>query len=487
MSGSAHRRHALAIMLALCFCSAQAGGIDPFLTHDKVARTASGSMLDDEDDADPCAFATLGKPLTLSEAVERALCHNPQTRAAWAGAKVQTAQVGVAKSAYLPAVAGVLAYSKQKNVTRYGEESPYSVFNNLPDSKPNLRSGSLKMSQVLTDFGQRSANLDQAVALLDAANASHDAALQTAFVNAAQAYFDTQTAQAVLEASREAERSAQESFNGAEAKYKAGIGGLTDQLQAQVAYSKASLERVAAEGDLKNAQGTLATAMGLSANTALFLPRRQDGLPDTSFVKSADELIEDAKQNHPALLAAQAELKAARAKVDVTRAEGRATVTLTAEVGRNEQHHQPPAVGYEATNISNRNNSLGVQMNVPIFEGFGRNYRVQTAQGQAEIKAAELARLEQQVSLEVWKSYQSLRTETESMKATDILLKNARQSFMVAQGRFKAGVGNILELLSAQSAVANAEQQRIKSISNWHAARLKLAANIGKLGLWAIK
>ncbi|MCB4360471.1 TolC family protein [Quatrionicoccus australiensis] len=487
MSDFRYRRAGLAIMLSVWLGQAGAGGIDPFLTHGKVAGSVAGNMLDADDDSDPCVFGPPAQPLELPEAVERALCNNPQTRAAWAGAKVQTAQVGVAKSAYLPAVAGVLAYSKQKNVTRYGEESPYSVFNNLPDSKPNLRSGSLKMSQVLTDFGLRSANLDQAMALLDAANASHDAALQIAFVNAAQAYFDTQTTQAVLEASREAEHAARESFNAAAAKYKAGIGALTDQLQAQVAYSKASLERVSAEGELKNAQGTLATAMGLSATTNLVLPRRREGLPDTAFVKPAEDLIEEAKQHHPTLLAAQAEVKAARAKIAATRAEGRPTVTLTAELGRTEQENQPPAVGYAPTDISNRNNSLGIQMNIPLFEGFGRNYRTQTAQGQAEIKAAELSRLEQQISLEVWKSYQSLRTENENMKAADVLVSSARQSFLVAQGRFKAGVGNILELLSAQSAVAGAEQQRIKSISNWHTARLKLAANIGKLGLWAIR
>lgn len=482
MSDFRYRRAGLAIILFVLLGNASAGGIDPFLTESKIASSVTGSMLDDA--SAPCVFAPMTQPLELPEAVERALCNNPQTRAAWAGAKMQTAQLGVARSAYMPAIGATLAYSKQKNITRYGD-SRYAPLNS--EAKPTLTSGSLKMSQVLTDFGLRSANLDQAMALLDAANASHDAALQIAFVNAAQAYFDTQTAQAVLEASREAEHAARESFNAAAAKYKAGIGALTDQLQAQVAYSKASLERVSAEGELKNAQGTLATAMGLSATTNLVLPRRREGLPDTAFVKPADELIEEAKQYHPTLLAAQAEVTAARAKIAATRAEGRPTVTLTAELGRTEQENQPPAVGYSPTDISNRTNSLGIQMNIPLFEGFGRNYRTQTAQGQAEIKAAELSRLEQQISLEVWKSYQALRTENENMKAADVLVSSARQSFLVAQGRFKAGVGNILELLSAQSAVAGAEQQRIKSVSNWHTARLKLAANIGKLGLWAIR
>lgn len=484
MIASCHRRAILSIVLAVLLDTAYAGGIDPFLTRGKVASSVASTMLDTDDNSHPCAFGQPGQPLELPEAVERALCNNPQTRAAWAGAKMQTAQVGVARSAYMPTAGVTLAYSKQKNVTRH-DDSRYAPLNS--EAKPSLTSGNLKISQVLTDFGLRSANLEQALALLDAANASHDTALQSAFVGAAQAYFDTQTAQAVLEASHEAERAARESFNAAEAKYQAGIGALTDQLQAQVAYSKASLERVSAEGELKNAQGTLATAMGLSANSTLFLPRRREGLPDTAFVKPADELIEEAKLHHPALVAAQAELRAARSRIDASQAEGRPSVTLTAEFGRTDKEHQPPALGYEPSEISDRNNRVGVQMNIPLFEGFGRNYRVQAAQGQAEIKAAELTRLEQQVSLEVWKSYQSLRTESENMKAADILVASARQSFLVTQGRFKAGVGNILELLSAQSAVAGAEQQRIKSISNWHTARLKLAANIGKLGLWAIR
>ena len=67
------------------------------------------------------------------------------------------------------------------------------------------------------------------------------------------------------------------------------------------------------------------------------------------------------------------------------------------------------------------------------------------------------------------------------------LLVSARRSFAVREGRFRAGVGNILELLGAQSAVAAAEQRRIEAHAGWLTARLKLAASIGRLGLWAIR
>jgi outer membrane protein len=51
--------------------------------------------------------------------------------------------------------------------------------------------------------------------------------------------------------------------------------------------------------------------------------------------------------------------------------------------------------------------------------------------------------------LEVWKSNQALRTEAGNLKSTDILLRSARQSFGVAKGRYKAGVGNILDAVKA--------------------------------------
>ena len=121
-----------------------------------------------------------------------------------------------------------------------------------------------------------------------------------------------------------------------------------------------------------------------------------------------------------------------------------------------------------------------------MFEGFSRNYKIRAAEAQAESKAVDLANTEQQISLEVWKNYQTLMTETESLKATDELLVSARASFNSAEGRYKAGVGNMIELLHAQNSLSKANQQHVQSVSNWHVARLKLASSLGRLDMSAI-
>jgi len=41
--------------------------------------------------------------------------------------------------------------------------------------------------------------------------------------------------------------------------------------------------------------------------------------------------------------------------------------------------------------------------------------------------------------------------------------------------------------LGAETALDNAQQQRVRALADWHTARLQLAASIGKLGMWAVQ
>ena len=126
---------------------------------------------------------------------------------------------------------------------------------------------------------------------------------------------------------------------------------------------------------------------------------------------------------------------------------------------------------------------VGLELSVPLFEGFGRYYKVRQAEAQVESRHAELANTEQQVSLEVWRSYQTMRTGMENLTTTKTLVISAKQSFDVAQGRYKFGVGNIIELLKAQTDLSSAEQQRLLAMARWQTSRLKLATSLGRLSL----
>jgi outer membrane protein len=483
--GAGRPRRGLALPLAVLLLAgaapAPARGYDllndPLNAMGGVPATPAKDLLPDAGNA--CQSAgPLPSPLGLADAVERALCNNPRTRQSWANVKAQAAAVGTGWSAYLPTLSGTSRFShtdRRINFPGHGEYDTHARSYNMDLG--------LNLNWVLYDFGLRAANLESARQLLNAAQAAQDDTLQSVFFDTAQAFYDAQAAAALLAANREAEQAAEKSFKAAEARYAAGAGALADKLQAQTSYEQAALKRVQSEGDLQIALGNLASVMGLRPNATIRLAGAVDEAADDPLFKQAlDDLIEQAVRDHPKMLAAQAQLEAAKAQVDATSAAGRPTLALVGNYDHN---------SVSATPINNQgssrqgmdNQEIGLQVSVPLFEGFGRHYKVSQAQAQAESKGAELAGIGQQVSLEVWKSYQAMRTGMENLKATKTLVQSARQSFDVAQGRYKFGVGNIIELLKAQSDLSSAEQQRLLAVTRWQTSRLRLATSLGQLGM----
>lgn len=458
-------RHPLVIFLCAGFSGATAmpalaGQGDPFATQGLVATSPAASVQHDVLST-PCqAEYPATSPLSLADVVERALCNNPQTREAWANARYQAAQVGVGESAYLPSIS--LSGTETTNHSDGGANGGRAY---------NQLSTSLSLSYVLYDFGARDAALESAKQILAAVNATQDATIQAVFLAAVTAYYQHFATQAAVESAQEAEKSAQESLNAATARYEVGSGTPADKLQARTALSQAVLNRIRAQGDFKNAQGQLANSMGLDANQSLVVVAPALAVPDAQFERDIAKLIETARRQRPDLVAAEAQLKAARAGADAARAAGMPTVSLAANVNRTHSSIADPF----------NSSALGVSLNFPLFTGYNTSYRIRAAEAQVETRLAQRERLGKQVALDVWKAYQGVVTETQAVKSANDLISSAAQSERVALGRYKAGVGSLLDVLTAQSALASARMQNIQATYNWHTARATLAQSMGRL------
>ena len=432
---------------------ALAAGFDPLDTAAITPPVPSPQSAGRQGDA-PCQRALPQAPISAIEAVDLALCNNPKTREVWANARVQAAQVGVAQGAWLPDLGATLGASRIK-----GDQNYY-----------NSRSAALTLSWLVFDSGARSANLENARQLLSAAASTQDAAVQSLFLSALQSFYTAQAARAAVVSTLEAERAARESFNAAEARYQVGVATPADRLLAQTALSQATLTRIKAEGEARNALGALANVLGFSAGQPLTVVEPPTALPDAGFQRDVSALIAEAEVRRPDLKAAEAQVKAAQATVDLVQAQGRPTISLStgpswAEVDRN----------------SINGGTIGVTVNVPLFTGFNTTYNVRSAEAAVDARAAQRDTLKNQVALDVWKAYQSLNTATQSLKTTLDLVASAEQSLAVALGRYKAGVGTVLDLLTAQSALASARLQRIQAALDWYVYRATLAQSVGAL------
>lgn len=413
-----------------------------------------------------------GTPLTLEDVVVMALASDPRTRHSWAEVRARQARLGVARSAYLPSVnaTGSLARVDQR-----------VTYDDSPEFNSSLNSRStdiaLNLTWVLYDFGQRSAAVARDQALVDAAISSRDSRWQTVFLDAVRAYYDAQARRGVLRSAREAERIARESFDAASARLDAGVGARADKLQAQTTWSRMRLATRQADSAARLALGELALVIGLPADTDLTLsalpPARatqRDDLPPIG------PMLDQALAQHPDIAAAQAELDAARAHVDVVRRQGRPTVSFVAWADRGDT----PITQVTTRQVIN-NRSVGVQITIPLFEGFSREYRVADALAEVEKRAQTLHLVRRRIAADVWRHYEVLSSSMQTLRLSDSLLASARETTDVALGRYKAGVGTFLELLTAQNELTDAEQQHIAAYIAWQTARLQLAADIGRL------
>lgn len=436
----------------------RAAGIDPFDTEERITR----GQLDIAADDARCAREKILAPLALADVIDLALCNNPQTRSMWAAARAQAAQVGVGTAAYLPTLSAQGSVSR--NMSQTGD---------FPAESATARSASLSASYLLYDFGSRSATLENAKQLLIAVNATRDATLQSTYLNAVQAYYALLSARSSVQAYQAAEAAAQESLAAAQARYQAGVATPVDRLQAQTTLSQATLNRITAEGNERNGQGALANIMGFDATQAYTLQPVPETTPDPVIEQDIGKLIADARQKRPELAAAEAQIKAAGAQLESTRATGMPSISLGATAGV-----------YGVTGMPDtRSSSIGITLNVPLFSGFKTTYQARAAAAQLEGKVAERDRLANQIALEVWMAYQGLLTSSQALRSADDLVAAAELSEKMILGRYKAGVGNILDTLSAQSALASAHQQRVSALYNFLVSRFALAQAIGQLDL----
>ncbi len=441
-----------------------------------VPASPAGSLLTGSDTSDPCLFGALGSPLPLLEAVSRALCDNPKTRSAWAAIKLSAASVRMAKESFLPTLQGTAEYLHGSTDTHLNHDPLLDT--SASDFYPE---GSLSLSWVLFDFGERSAELKSARELLAAARANLDVNLQQVFLQTAADYYDAQAAQASAAAAREVETLTQRSVAAAHVRTERGVAPVSDDLQAQTAYAQAVVNRIKSDEELNAKVGALAVDMGVDPDVRVALPPANPNINAAGdFTAGLHELMEEAKRDHPSVVEAERELAAAQADVQAARDHGFPTISLAGQLSRSNEP-LTPSLGSPSVpgNVTSR--SIGIEIDIPISDPLWKRGVIAKARAQVAVQEEALHGAEQQVALDVWTSYTALQAATDNVKSLETLVQTAQQSLDATERRYEGGAGSILELLSAQAAYASAKEQQIRALSDWRIARLALSASLGKL------
>lgn len=414
----------------------------------------------------PSDLLTRVNTLTLGDVVDLALRNNPETQISWANARAAAAAYGGSKSLYYPTIDGEIGVTHLKS-------SP--TFSNDSVLRPSLTQTSygptLTVSWLIADLGGRAGTIESARQALIAANWTHNATLQNVVLAVESAYFNYMANKGLVESEKLSVKEAETSLQSTQQRQHVGLATIADVLQAKTALSQATLTLETTEGDLETTRGALAAAMGLPANA----PYDIDAAPATNVgpaTDSVDVLIAKAVASRPDLASAQAQYRQAIGNVRSARGNLFPSIQATGTGGRTYVQTLPGGAS---------NYTLFVGLAIPIFSGFARQYAVKQARAEADAALGRAASVKQQVQFQVFSSYYALQTAARRVTTADDLLESAQSSEDAALGRYRAGVGLFVDLLTAQSALASARAQQVQARWVWQTALAQLAHDTGVL------
>ncbi|MES2401528.1 MAG: TolC family protein [Pseudomonadota bacterium] len=404
------------------------------------------------------------KRLTLLDTVKHVLCKTPLYNQAILLVDEQQAGVDLAKSAYRPRVSANAELATNR----------IPVSNSGSGSLSASGTGSLGISWVLFDSGVRAANLEQSRQTLSSARAAQQNAALNTINEALRLYVEAAAAFSRLEALRETETVARQSLQVAQAKYDAQVASLSEKLQTQTALAQATLDRVRGEGVWETARGVLAVGMGFPVATDLELAPLLEAFPVSGSRRFDMEWLESVKRDHPRLRAARADVLALSSRLESVRAEDGVNVSLA--LGAGSTRDFSARGGRFDSSVSG-----SVVASIPLFNSAEQQAREGQILAQIGSRKQAILQAEREVESDLWRNLKLLESEIQNLDAANVLLSSAIQSYRITLGRYKAGVGSILELIATQISLASARSQFAQARISQAQARLRLEVAAGRI------
>ena len=391
------------------------------------------------------------KIYSLAELIDLAQMHNPETRVAWQEAKAKAAALGIARGALYPTIAAVALAETARQASLIGE---YFHRQTLGVFEPVLH-----VEYLVFDLGGRSGAIDVAKANLLSSDLAFNDTHRKIIFAVASAYYRLLNARGQREAAEVSLTNAQTVEEDAESRLKNGLATKPDQLEASAARAQADFDLQSAVGAEDIARGDLATELGLAPDTKIQVqPISELALPQ-EMVDSVDHEIDRAFAQRPDLLAQVARLRAASASIKQARSTYFPSLSFSGDGGLARAYGQQDLLprSYAQGEVW----SVGVELKWTLFDGARREHEIAQALAEKRATQAQIDSLRDQIANEVWAAYSNVKTAHRQQQAAMELLTASDQSYEAARESYGYGVRSLLDVVSAQKALAQARSEDV--------------------------
>ncbi len=410
--------------------------------------------------------------LTVDQAVRTALERNPAIQQAAHAIQASEAGVQVSKSSLYPNADLSLNYTLLGPVAAFSFPG-FGTFDLFPANNFDEHVGA---SATLYDFGKRKKNIELAKTQVQNSKDQLAVVRQDLAYRTIQTFYGILFLEKAIKVQNDEISTLNQHLLITKKKVEAGTATDFDVLTTQVRVAAAQDQKISLENSLANAKIALRRLLGLPAGSPVNVSGQFEQAPVTL---DLDSLIQIAMKERIEMKAANDRILTARAAYNVASSIYYPSLNVAVQYGFKN--------GYEPDiNAWRGNYAVAAQMQIPIsnvvpfFGGYRKQNMEQEASANIQEAESYKSEVAQQVSADVQKGVSDLRSSMDKLQTTEVTVQQAATALNLAKIRYEAGTVTNLDLLDAETALAQARLERLQALYNFVMGRYELDQAIGE-------
>lgn len=409
------------------------------------------------------AVAQNAPTVSLEQAIELALQHSPAMAQRVGSVRTSESAERTSVGAFIPS----LSLSSGAGLSSSSRFDP-ATQRTVTGSSESYTAG-LSTGMDIYTGGRRGAQLDAARANTAEAEAGLIEQRFAVALQAKQSYFNVLRADETVRVSGARVERAEQGLRAAEVRLMAGATTRSDSLRAQLELTQARQALLSAQNQRRAAAFTLGALVGVEG------PVNVEPLPSlepSPLALSDDELRRLALESSPTVVSSEASVRSADASLRASRAQYLPTLRAS---GGYDWSNQAASFSGGRTGWSTR-----LSLSYPLFNNFSRedaNERAEVGLNNARVTLADAQR---QALARVQQSIDAVRLAEQQIALTIEAERVAAEDLRVQETRYQLGASTILDLITSQIALVEAELNRIGARYDYQVALAELEALIGR-------
>lgn len=295
---------------------------------------------------------------------------------------------------------------------------------------------------------------------------------QTVALDAKKLCYDLLKAQKLYEVQGNAVKRSLEQLETSKARYELGSASMSDFLKSKVQLGSDSLTLITRNNNMDIARSELNKFLGLDVDRKTEVDVALDFEP---YPLPSAEAVAAAVEKHPTVQAQNYNLK--RASIDLGGTRFQRLPSVDAFLNYGWEGTQFPNASDEV--FRNDGHTVGIELSWQLFTGFSTTSRIRQSKVTKHAAEQELAEARRTVQLDVTKASLNVNAASRRLQVADDQVESAQEDLKIAQEKYNLGAATILDILTAQVGLSEAETERIQAGYDYFLSIAELERSMG--------